>query len=307
MIRHDDPFYIFNQKLMSDTFDNESHKYEEFSKCIWDFYKTYGRTFMWRHNVNPYVVLVSEIMLQQTQTQRVSIKLPEFLAKFPNFKVLADSTPQELFQAWVGLGYNRRALALRTTAQKIIQDYAGALPNDPEILKTFPGIGPATAASITAFAYNRPTIFIETNIRAVYLHVFFHGQQGITDAQLLPHIQATVDEVNPRDWYYALMDYGVYIKKTYPNPSRASRHHTAQSKFEGSNRQIRGAVIRLLTEADSESAISDLPAQLRAMYGGSLERIELILDQMCQQELIMLTKAGYSFFHETKIKLKNLE
>lgn len=297
-MRYDDPLYEFFQLRTSGSFASDQELYHQFSNAIWEFYRTQGRTFMWRDHPDPYVILVSEIMLQQTQTQRVSVKLPEFLERFPNFAVLAHTETQPLFQAWVGLGYNRRALALRSTAQVIQEQFQGVLPDDPVVLETFSGIGPATAASIAAFAYNRPTIFIETNIRAVFLHTFFHGQRDVPDAQLLPLVQATLNTDKPRHWYYALMDYGVYIKKTYPNPSRASRHHTKQSKFEGSARQIRGGAVRILSELMPGAVCPDLAEQLKVKFGGSLERIELILDKMCEQKLIIQTERGYSFFRE---------
>jgi A/G-specific adenine glycosylase len=137
---------------------------------------------------------------------------------------------------------------LHTAAQRVVQEFYGSLPNDPEILQTFKGIGPNTAGSICAFAFNKPTIFIETNIRAVYIHHFFSGVEKVHDKQLLPIIEATLDHQNPRDWYYALMDYGVKLKKEHKNPSRKSKHHTVQSRFEGSERQIRGMILRALTE-----------------------------------------------------------
>ncbi len=315
MIRHDDPlyaFYEFYKQPQSSSIDEQTidkafvsnhindQIYKSFTAAIWNFYRINKRQFMWRDHHDPYVILVSEIMLQQTQTQRVAVKLPEFLTKFPTVFHLAQADTQELFQAWVGLGYNRRALALRTTAQMIVEQHAGKLPDDPITLQTFAGIGPATAASIAAFAYNKPTVFIETNIRSVYLHVFFHDQVGITDDQLRPFVENTLDPANARQWYYALMDYGVYIKKTYKNPSRGSKHHTKQSKFEGSDRQVRGAVIRLLSDpvmlvelnyADQESLLEYLKAQ----YPAQAHRVELILEQMCSEKIIQRVQNRYVF------------
>ncbi len=224
---------------------------EQFKKTIWHYFHTQGRTFSWRKTTDPYLIVVSEIMLQQTQTFRVEPKFEQFTAHFPTFQTLATAPFSEVLRCWKGLGYNRRALALQKIAQEVTHNYNGNLPNDPKILDSFPGIGPATAASICAFAFNKPTIFIETNIRAVFIHFFFQNQTKITDAQIYPLVAQTVDEHNPRNWYYALMDYGVLLKKMYPNPSRKSAHHTKQSTFEGSNRQIRGLILQALLEQAS--------------------------------------------------------
>jgi A/G-specific adenine glycosylase len=189
-------------------------------------------------------------MLQQTQTHRVEKKFEEFLLAFPTFVALADASTRDLLVVWQGLGYNRRALYLQQSAQKIVNECDGHVPNDPAILVTFPGIGKATAASICAFTFNNPTIFIETNIRAVFIDSFFKNQDAVHDNQLMPLIAATVDQLNPREWYYALMDYGVHLKKHCANPNKKSAHYAVQSKFEGSDRQIRGMILRLLTEKD---------------------------------------------------------
>lgn len=217
----------------------------KFQKIILDYYQTNGREFVWRAKITPYRVVVSEIMLQQTQTERVAKKFPEFIKLFPNFKSLARASTRDVLAAWQGLGYNRRAVALHKLARIVVSDDKGRLPTDPEILITLPGIGSNTAGSIAAFAFNQPTIFIETNIRSVFIHHFFPGAT-IHDRDLIPLIEKTIDRHSPRTWYYALMDYGVYLKKQFSNPSRRSVHHTQQSKFKGSNRELRGAIIRLL-------------------------------------------------------------
>lgn len=223
-----------------------SSQIKTFQKTIYDFYKNNRRSFPWRNTTNPYKILVSEIMLQQTQTQRVEQKYKKFITKFPNFKSLANASLKEVLQAWQGLGYNRRALALHEISIKVVEDYKSKLPTDPSILQTFKGIGPNTTASICAFAFNLPTIFIETNIRTVFIYYFFKNEKEVHDRELLPLVFQTLDQKNPRIWYYALMDYGVYLKKTYHNPSRKSFHYTKQSKFQGSDRQVRGKILTLL-------------------------------------------------------------
>lgn len=216
-----------------------------------DYYAQHKRDFSWRKNINPYRIVVSEIMLQQTQTDRVKDKFEQWMVRFPDFNMLAQASVRDVIVAWSGLGYNRRALALYELAGRIQRECNGQLPNDPAQLVMFKGIGPNTAGSICAFAFNMPTVFIETNIRAVYIHHFFSSQfhdpgVKISDKQLLPLIQQTLDRENPREWYYALMDYGVKLKKEHKNPNRKSKHHTVQSRFEGSERQIRGEILKAL-------------------------------------------------------------
>jgi A/G-specific adenine glycosylase len=219
-----------------------------FQTIIWDYFAQHRRTFPWRDEPDPYKIVVSEIMLQQTQTHRVEQKYKQFIELFPNFDALAIAPLHTVLLAWQGLGYNRRALALQKLAKMVMNDFNGQLQASPDILQTLPGIGKATAGSICAFAFNKPTIFIETNIRAVFIHFFFGQQENINDANLIPLVAATVDQKNPRHWYYALMDYGVMLKTNLPNPSRKSAHHARQSKFEGSDRQIRGMILKLLAQ-----------------------------------------------------------
>jgi A/G-specific adenine glycosylase len=225
---------------------NNKEMLDAFVQKVWDFYRANKRNFPWRDTPTPYNVFVSEIMLQQTQTNRSIEKFHEFITAFPTFKALADAPFVEVLRVWKGLGYNRRALWIQKSAQIICQDYQGHVPQTPEELEKLPGIGPATARSITAFAWNTPTIFIETNVRSVFLHEFFNNIPDVHDKELLPLIEKTVNHTNPREWYYALMDYGVFLKKTYKNPSRKSKHHVKQSKFEGSDRQIRGRILEQL-------------------------------------------------------------
>ncbi len=219
---------------------------QEFQARIYEYYSQNKRIFPWRDIDNPYHVVVSEIMLQQTQTDRVLKKYREFLEVFPTLESLARAPLDRVIAAWQGLGYNRRALGLKQFAETIVSGYGGIIPHEPQVLVAFKGIGPNTAGSICAFAFNCPTIFIETNIRSVYIHHFFHMEQEVHDRDLMPLIEQTLDRNSPRSWYYALMDYGVMLKKTLKNPSRKSKHHAKQSRFEGSDRQVRGAILKML-------------------------------------------------------------
>jgi A/G-specific adenine glycosylase len=260
-----------------------------FQQLIYAFYKEHGRSFAWRVHHDPYRVLVSEIMLQQTQTYRVEPKFEHFITTFNSFAELANADMRDLFCVWQGLGYNRRAKALHAIAQQVMQNYDGILPASVELLQALPGIGHATASSICAFAFDMPTIFIETNIRAVFIHTFFSDTpEAISDKALLPLIQQTLDCTQPRQWYYALMDYGVHLKKEHKNPARRSAHYTKQSRFEGSDRQIRGAIIRQLANNGAVSRHA-----LVVVINDDAPRVERIIDQLIAEGMIQQTCDQY--------------
>jgi A/G-specific adenine glycosylase len=241
-----------------------------FRDRIWEYYHDHGRDLPWRHDPTPYQVFVSEVMLQQTQVSRVLVKYQAWLEAFPDFEALAAASVADLLAQWQGMGYNRRALWLQRAAQRIVSEHGGVLPRDPAVLVALSGIGPHTAGSIAAFAYDAPTVFIETNIRRVFIHEFFEDREGVDDKELRPLIEAALDREYPREWYYALMDYGAVLAKQVPNPNRRSKHYAKQSQFEGSLRQIRGEVLRqLLAGPRAEFEIEDerLPQVLEALLG----------------------------------------
>jgi len=219
---------------------------EEFSSKVLNFFDQQGRKFSWRSEISPYRVLVSEIMLQQTQTGRVEEKFSAFVARFPGFQELAAADFSAVLRLWKGLGYNRRAKYLHDISRTAVAEFDSALPDDPEILVRFSGIGKATAASICVFAFNKPYAFIETNIRTVFIHFFFPDQLGVSDPEIFALVEKTMDRENPRRWFYALMDYGVMLKQTVGNLSRKSSTYRKQSRFEGSDRQLRGRILDLL-------------------------------------------------------------
>ena len=233
---------------------------EEFRQMVLSYYEQHGRDMPWRHTQDPYHILVSEIMLQQTQVERVTKKYPEFLHVFPDFATLAVAPLGEILAVWQGMGYNRRAISLQKCAIRVLKEYDGLLPSDIETLATFPGIGRATASSIAAFAFNMPVVFIETNIRRVFIHFFFTGEKTVSDEEILPIVGQALYRKNPRVWYWALMDLGSALKKTVANPNRRSAHYTKQAPFEGSDRKIRGTIIRMvLTEPGiSEKKFMDI-------------------------------------------------
>ena len=185
-------------------------------------------------------------MLQQTQVKRVLTFYAEFMKQLPTVQSLAKAPLAKVLKVWQGLGYNRRALMLHRAAQTIVRDYNGTFPNDYEKLLELPGVGPSTAAGIMNFAFGRATPYLETNVRSVYLHFFFDDKSCklVHDKQILPILEKTLDEKNPREWFYALLDYGVMVKKTHGNPNTRSAHYAKQSPFEGSSRQARAAALR---------------------------------------------------------------
>jgi A/G-specific adenine glycosylase len=218
----------------------------EFQQMVMSYYEQHGRDMAWRHTSDPYQILVSEIMLQQTQVERVTLKFPEFIETFPDFTALAAATLADVLTVWQGMGYNRRAVALQKCAVRVMTGYDGVLPADVDQLAAFPGIGRTTASSIAAFAFNMPAIFIETNIRRVFIHFFFSGSETVNDSEILPLVERALYRTNPRVWYWALMDLGSALKKTVSNPNRRSAHYTRQSSFEGSDRKIRGIILKIL-------------------------------------------------------------
>lgn len=249
------------------------------------------RDLPWRRTRDPYRIWLSEVMLQQTQVVRVEARMPAWLERFPSVEALAAASTSDVLEAWQGMGYNRRALALKRAAQEIVERYDGVFPHDTKELVALPGIGPATAQGIRAFAFDLPGVYLETNVRTVLLHHFFPDVPAVPDRELVPLAQATCPMApasaaeragedagadryaasqdardTPRSWYYAMLDYGAHLKKTLPNPSRRSASYTKQSRFEGSRRQKRAEIVRLLLDArDAESTGLSLPAVVEAV------------------------------------------
>lgn len=208
----------------------------------------------WRRTTDPYAVLVSEVMLQQTQVTRVVPRYEEWLTEFPTFDALASAPTEAVLRAWSGLGYNRRALALKRAAEVVSAEHGGVLPRDEAALRALPGVGPATAAGVIAFAFGEPARYLETNVRAALIHDFFPGRDDVRDAEILPVLDAVMDRDDPRSWCHALLDYGWALKRSVPNPSRRSAHHARQSRFEGSRRQKRARLLRAVMEAPGMDA-----------------------------------------------------
>ena len=273
----------FTEKWAPEGFN--SSVIRKFQKIILQHYEKRARVFPWRQTRDPYQIFVSEIMLQQTPVDRVIEKYKKFIFVFPDVFSLARAPLAKVLKGWLGLGYNRRAIALKKSAEIITKKFKGKLPESEKELLTLPGVGKYTAAAISVFAFNRPVVLLETNVRTVFIHFFFEDKSEVKDSEIIPLIQTTLDTTNPRRWYNALMDYGVMLKKTMPNPGRKSAHHTRQSRFEGSDRQIRGAILRGLAAGKAKSVL-----EIIQLVGSDPDRIKRILLQLQEEGFVKRNK-----------------
>jgi A/G-specific adenine glycosylase len=264
----------------------------QFQSTVWQFYEAHGRHVLpWRltsadGTFDPYKILVSEVMLQQTQVPRVVPKYLEFLNQFPTVDALAVTPLRAVLKVWNGLGYNRRAKFLLGAAQAIKRDHNGVFPTELKQLISLPGVGINTAGAILAYAYNQPVVFIETNIRTVFIHHFFSDATAVEDKAIAALVAETVDARNPREWYWALMDYGSSLKDSVGNKSQASKSYTKQSRFAGSNRQLRGAIIRALLKRPCTA--------VELGYELPDERLSNILAQLVREGLITEVNGHFS-------------
>lgn len=266
-----------------------TRKEEKFVEEVWKYYERHGRhSLPWRKTKNAYRILVSEIMLQQTQVDRVLPKYTAFIKRFPSLQVLAKASLGDVLREWQGLGYNRRAKMLHQCAQSVVQEYKGRLPSTQNELMKLPGIGHYTAGAVMAFAFQESVPIIETNIRTVFIHHFFHDDTDVCDTDIQKYVARTLDIENPREWYYALMDYGAFLKKTIGNQNSRSRHYTKQSTFKNSDRQIRGAILRLLA-TQNYSRI-----EMHKALPYEIDRIDAQCEKLLSEGLIVLCKKQFA-------------
>lgn len=273
---------------------SDNHALERFVDRVWSEGQGLFRDLPWRRSRDPYEVLVSEVMLQQTQVARVIGYHERWLAAFPDLEALAAAPLSVVLANWQGLGYNRRAIALKRLAEEVVQrarrdGVAARLPSDEAELKALPGIGPATAAGVRAFAFDLPGIYLETNVRAVVLHELFADAVGVPDREIVPLLErafeiAAARGIGARDWYFAMLDYGAHLKRTNPNPSRRSAHHSRQSRFEGSRRQKRAALLR---------AVMEEPGLQASAYAARVRERAQIDDREAESVLEELSLEGF--------------
>lgn len=253
-----------------------------FQEVVWQKADELYRDMPWRRDTRPYYVLVSEIMLQQTQVDRVIPKFEAFIAAFPTIEALAAASLSDVLTLWSGLGYNRRAKFLHEAARKITTEFNGIFPDTADGLVSLPGVGVNTAGAILAYSFNQPVVYIETNVRTVYFHHFFEDDTTVSDREIRELAEQTVDREHPREWYWALMDYGAYLKRQGAGRNDKSKHYKKQSALKGSVREVRGQIIKELSGGD-------LPeAELRKVLNAD-ERFESALTGLQRDGLIQET------------------
>ncbi len=262
---------------------------KRFRTLVLTHYAQSGRhTLPWRETKDPYKILVSEIMLQQTQVERVIPFYQTFLKEFPTVGVLAEAPLSSVLVRWQGLGYNRRAKMLHEASKAIVRDYAGKMPRTVEELEKLPGIGPYTARAVAAFAYNQDVVFVETNLRTAVIHHFFPGEAKVSDVQIYPILEKALVQGDARTWYAALMDYGSFLKRSGVRVNAKSAHYAKQAPFKGSGREARGAILRALMDgAKTEKAL------LGTFETDRAEQIQEQLVKLQKEGLIQKTGARY--------------
>lgn len=230
---------------------------EAFQELIWEKGRELFRPMPWRDDTDPYRILVSELMLQQTQVDRVIPKFEAFMERFPTVQSLAEAPLGDVLVLWSGLGYNRRAGFLHKAARMIVQDYDGVFPSDPKELQKLPGVGINTAGAIATYGFNAVAPFVETNVRTVYFQDYFDGDDTIADAEVLAAVAETMDTEHPREWFWALMDYGSWLKRQGRGANARSKHYVRQAPLKGSVREIRGLILKYLAR-HQQAAITEL-------------------------------------------------
>lgn len=261
----------------------------KFSRAVWAHYKKEGRHDLpWRKTCYPYKILVSEVMLQQTQVERVKPFYRAFLTRFPNVEALAKAPLADVLKLWQGLGYNRRAKMLHAAAKEVVAKHTGKFPKTPEALEELPGIGHYTARAVATFAYNQDVLFIETNIRTAVIHHFFPKKKKVSDAQIMKVLEKEFPKGKSREWYAALMDYGAHLKRSGIKINAKSKHYTKQSKFAGSLRQARGAILKELAKSPATER------RLTGLFGDErVVQVKVALDALLFEGFI--EKRGKSF------------
>lgn len=251
-----------------------------------------GRSLPWRPpmlkprkdgTLDPYRILVSEIMLQQTQVARVVLKYGDFLERFPTCALLARSTLGEVLRVWSGLGYNRRAKHLWECAREIERERNGVFPRDTAELRKLPGIGPSTAAAIASFAFGMDEPMIDTNVRRVLCRIFFRSRL-VSDAKLAVFAKSVIPKGRGRAWNWAVMDIGALHCRAIGHSGacplyvlhgrvRAFRNQAPQSKFLGSRRYYRGEIIRHLVQCGPAGVERRTLSSIISLQNAELQRV----------------------------------
>ncbi len=257
----------------------------DFQEMIFTWWDTNRRDLPWRRTEDPYRILVSEVMLQQTQVSRVLPKYDEFIKRYPTVHDLARAPAADVLRTWQGMGYNRRALYLKKTAEAVITTYGGTFPKDETLLTKLPGLGTYTARAILVFAFGRNVATVDTNIRKIITHFFFKDRPQKEEV-----IQAAADQLLPLDksweWHQALMDYGALELNKFKRPDPPAGGRGTSIPFRNSDRFYRGRIIDRLREGDAAKAL--LVEELSKTYQKDTEFIEKILLGLSKDGLLTL-------------------
>ena len=263
-----------------------------FRKKVYGYYAKNGRNLPWRHTHDPYNIFVSEIMLQQTQVDRVIPKYQEFIKKYPNFNALANAPLSDVLHLWQGLGYNRRAMALKRAAEEVVRLYSAKLPEDYTKLLNLPGVGQYTAAAVLIFAFNKGLSTIETNIRSVFIENFFNThKRKVSDKEIAKIARKTLDKKNPRKWHWALMDYGAALKKIGKGANDRARSYRKQPSFKGSRRELRGKII---TQLLASKGRGKREKEIAEIIGVSQIQISTVLKTLVNEGLLKKHRNVYT-------------
>ena len=267
------------------------------------WYSPRGDAYPWRTaSPDPYGVLVSEVMLQQTQAPRVAPIFEAFLTRFPDLRALASASPADVIRAWEGLGYHRRAVALHSAARAIVERYGGRVPREADALRSLPGVGPYTASAIASIAYGEPVAAVDTNARRIAARYLFGAEPyEVATSELAPAAAGWVHRARPGDWNQALMDLGREVCRPRPRcdvcPFRGCRFRASgrvgrpssrrQPAFEGSLRQVRGRILAELRDRSAVDAVS-----LVRDLGVPRARIDAAVDGLVRDGLAVRTGEG---------------
>jgi A/G-specific adenine glycosylase len=276
------------ERIRSGHYRTEGGAVRAFQRTVLDFYQACARSFEWRLTRDPYRILVSEVMLQQTQTSRVAERYPLFLKQFPSVKALALADQAQVLRAWQGLGYYRRARNLHQAARAVEELFGGRFPRSHEELCSLPGVGAYTAAAVAAFAYNYPVPMLETNIRSVFLYTFFPKQKDVSDKEVMEYVRKTLVTDRSRDWFYALMDLGVELKRVRPKINQASKHHAVQSPFKGSDRAVAAQVLRFILGSARAVSASQVLQGVKADEA----QVNRAIERLVGEHMIVRTETG---------------
>jgi len=260
----------------SDSLVFSPERVQEFQKKVFSFYQKNKRDLPWRKTTDPYKILLSELMLQQTQVNRVILYYEKWIARWPAISALASASLAEVLQAWMGLGYNTRAINLHKAARKIVTEFDNDVIEAMKQYKEIPGVGRYTSQAVQIFSTNTDLVTVDTNIRRIFINEF-HLPEKVSDKELWGLAKRCLPKGRSREWHNALMDYGALFltaQKTGIKPK------TQQSRFEGSDRQLRARIIRILLQND-ESLVN-----ISRILNVDSSWLQRILEKLISEEII---------------------